>query len=429
MFHTSIRVAFLGSAAAIAFTAAHAQEQQPANEANANPEACVILANRLAEDTAVDQEVRGQVEQVIATGDPNQCQALFANWDQEGSVSQQSVEMVTSESATQRMIVQQEVEVAAEAFVYQPPPEVTVDTGTPEVLWTMPQQSLTIEERAPEITVRQGQPVISVEIPQPRITVMIPEPEIIVTWPDATASMTGEMEPVIEVRIPEPVVTVNMPEPIVELSIGGATPQDLVQLDDGRFAPQGSTQEDLQPRITLQRQDVTINPTQEAQAPEVVFNRSQPIVNVEAQQPQVSVELVGEPEVNVTAGGQTGQQQQDAAGTEGAAQPPQTEGDAQQLPAADDATVLPEAGEGATLPQTDGTAEQQTGDGATQPQTDAATQPQTGDDATLSQTDELADPQTDEGTVTGEVPETGDDGATLPEDGTVEDEATQPSGN
>ncbi|MCM2563747.1 hypothetical protein M8756_16600 [Lutimaribacter sp. EGI FJ00015] len=305
MLKKTTRVALLGSVAALAFSTAHAQTNDP-SESNIDTEACVTLAERLASDVDVDAEVRTEVEDVIATGDVTQCQVLFTAWEREGTVTRESLEMVGTDTVTQRMVVQQEIEVDADVAVYQPPAEVDVDTGTPEVSWSMPRQTLTIDEQAPQIIVRQGRATVNVEVPQPRVSVMFPEPEIIVTWPDSTIDMS-EISPKIEVRIPEPKVTVNMPDPVIELTIGGSEPADLVELDDGRFAPKGATKEDLQPRISIQQREAKVTPNQEAKAPEIVVNRGEPKVTYEGEEPEVSVEIIGEPEIRVSPGQRDGE--------------------------------------------------------------------------------------------------------------------------
>ena len=304
MLEKTTRAALLGSVAALVFGGAHAQTADQTQSEVAS-EACVSLADRLSGDPGVDAEVRTDIETVIASGDAAQCQVVFTAWEDEGTISRESLELVGSEQVTERMIVQQEIEVDADVAVYQPPAEVDVDTGTPEVVWTMPRQSATVNEQAPEITVRQARPTVHVELPQPRITVMIPEPEITVTWPDSTLDMS-ELEPMIEVRIPEPVVTVSMPDPVIELTIGGAGPSELTELEDGRFAPQGATESDLEPRITFHGQEATVSPGHEAEAPEIVFNRGEPVVTYEGQDPEVTVEVVGEPEVRISTGRQDG---------------------------------------------------------------------------------------------------------------------------
>ena len=304
MLKKTTRVALLGSVAAFVFGGVHAQSVDQTDD-GMNAEACVVLAERLADDAEVDAEVRTEVENVIATGDVTQCHVVFTAWEEDGAITRDSLELVGTEQVTERMIVQQEIEVAADVAVYQPPAEVEVDIGAPEILWTMQRQSVTIDEQAPQITVRQGRPTVHVEVPQPRVTVMIPEPEIIITWPDSSLEMS-QLEPMIEVRIPEPIVTDNMPDPIIELTIGGAAPTDLVELEDGRFAPQGAAEEDLQPRISIQQQEATISPGQDAEAPEIVFNRGEPRITIEGEEPEVTVEVVGEPEILVSTGQQGG---------------------------------------------------------------------------------------------------------------------------
>ena len=308
MIKKTTRAALLCSAAAFAFSTAYAQTEQAAGEVD--PEACIILAERLAEDVDVDAEVRTEVESVISEGDVTQCHLVFTAWEEEGAITRESLELVATEQVTERMIVQQEVEVEADVAVYQPPAEVDVDTGQPEIVWTMPRQTVTVDEQAPQITVRQGRPTVHVEVPQPRVTVMIPEPEVTITWPDSTLDM-AELEPMIEVRIPEPVVNVRMPEPVIELTIGGDGPSDLVELEDGRFAPEGATAEDLEPRISIQQQEATVSPGEEAEAPEIVFNRGEPVVTVEGEEPEVTVEIVGEPEIRVSAGQRDGEMDAD----------------------------------------------------------------------------------------------------------------------
>lgn len=300
MFDKSLRATLLASIAVCGAAAGHAQEQQPAGAAG-DPQACVRLSERIGQDASVEAEVRSGIEAIIASGDGARCEAIVTTWETEGSITEDSLQLVATEQATERLIVQQEVEVSADAAVYQPPAEISVTTGSAEVVWTMPRQTIMIEEQAPQITINQQQPTISVEMPQPRVTVMIPEPEIIITWPESTANVAA-IEPTIEVRIPDPVVTVNMPEPIVELTIGGAVPQDLVQLEDGRFAPQGATVEDLEPRISIDQGEPTITPGQEVAAPEVTYSRSEPVVNIQRADPQVTVQVVGEPDIQLIIG-------------------------------------------------------------------------------------------------------------------------------
>lgn len=280
----------------MAFSGAHAQTAQTDQPDAA--EACANLAERLASDSSVGENVRTEVEEIISSGDVIQCELIFTAWEKEGALADETLTLVATEEATQRLIVQQEVEVGAEAAVYQPPAEVEVDAGAPEVVWNMPRQSVTVEQPAPQVTFRQAQPRISVEVPQPRVTVTIPEPEVIVTWPDATVDMAA-IEPNIEVRIPEPSVSVMMPEPIVEVVIGGGTPEDLVQLDDGRFAPRGASVEDLEPRIAINQEEAVVSRGQESEAPEVVVNRANPDVTIEAAEPEVTVNVVGEPQIEV----------------------------------------------------------------------------------------------------------------------------------
>jgi len=238
---------------------------------------------------------------MIAAGDIARCNLTFATWEEEGVLTRESLEIVARESVTERMIVQQEIEVDADVAVYQPPAEVGVDTGTPVIVWTMPRQSVTVDEQSPQIVVRQGRPSVTVEVPQPRVIVMIPEPEVIITWPDSSIDMSA-LEPKIEVRIPEPMVTVTMPDPIVELTIGGAEPTDLVELEDGRFAPQGTTAANLEPRIQIVGQEAMVSQGQEAENADIIFNRGRPTVTFENQEPEVTVNVIGEPEVQVYAG-------------------------------------------------------------------------------------------------------------------------------
>lgn len=308
MLNQTTRTALLGTVAAFAFGGAQAQTTQQSQlqtQAGGDrvSEACVVLAERLADETGIEAETRTEVENIIAAGDLTQCHVVFTAWENEGAIDRDTLELVGTDQVSERMIVQQEVEVDADVAVYQPPVEIGVDTGTPEVVWAMPRQSATIHEEAPQITVRQAQPTIHVEVPQPRITVTIPEPEISVIWPESTLEMS-RAEPQIEVRMPEPVVTVNMPDPIIELSIGGTGHSDLVQMDDGRFAPQGTTADDLEPRISLQGQAATVTPAQEPEAPEVIFNRAEPQVVFEGHDPEVTVEIVGDPVVRIDTGRQ-----------------------------------------------------------------------------------------------------------------------------
>lgn len=304
MLNKTTRAALLGSVAVLFTSGAHAQSTDEVEGVMAS-EACVALADRLADNSDVDADLRTDVESVVASGNATQCQVLFTTWEEEGTISRNTLELVATDQVTERMIVQQEIEVDADVAVYQPPAEVGVDTGTPEIVWTLPRQSATVNEHAPEITIRQARPTVHVEVPQPRITVMIPEPEITVNWPETTLDMS-EFEPTIEVRIPEPVVTVNMPQPVVELTIGGDGPSDLVELEDGRFAPQGATEEDLEPRITLQGQEATVSSGQETEAPEITFNRGEPVVTYEGQDPEVTVDIVGEPDIRISSGQQSG---------------------------------------------------------------------------------------------------------------------------
>jgi hypothetical protein len=301
MLKAPTRVALLGSVAGFVLAgAAQAQQVAPADaQVDASPEACVILAERLAAEADIDAAVRTEVEGFIAEGDYAQCQVVITSWEQEGVLTADTLQVVARAVATERMIVQQEVEVAAEAAVYQPPAEVTVEADDAEILWTLPRQTVTVEEQGPTITVRQARPQISVEVPQPRVTVMMPEPEITVTWPEATLDM-AQIEPMIDVRIPEPRVTVEVPEPVVEVMIGGAEPTGLVALEDGRFAPAGTTVQDLDPRVAVRQQQFTISPTAEIEAPEIVINRGDPIVTFEGQEPEVTVQVIGEPQIELT---------------------------------------------------------------------------------------------------------------------------------
>lgn len=300
MFRKTTRVALMGSVAAFMISSAYAQTNDQA-EGELDQQACAALAERLAAESEIEADVRTNVEDVIASGDVTQCNVVFTAWEDEGTINRNTLELVATEQVTERMIVQQEVEIDADVSVYQPPAEVDVDTGTPEVVWNMPRQNVTINEEAPVITVRQGQPIVNVELAQPRVTVMMPEPEITITWPESTLDMS-ELEPMIEVRIPEPIVTVNMPDPVIELTIGGQGPSDLVELEDGRFAPQGATEEDLEPRIAIQQGEISIRRGEEGQAPEIVVNRGEPQVSYESVEPEVTVQVVGEPDIQVTTG-------------------------------------------------------------------------------------------------------------------------------
>jgi hypothetical protein len=297
MLKITTRAAVLGSVAAFSMSGAYAQTDQ-----GPDPEACAMLADELANDAALDQAVRTQVEDVISTGDVVQCELVFTTWEREGTLTAEALALVVTEEVTERMIVQQEVEVSADAAVYQPPVEVGVDTGTPEIVWTMPRQNVTVDEQAPQVVVRQGQPRVTVEVPQPRVTVMIPEPEVEVTWPESAVEMTA-VEPQIEVRIPEPTIDVQVPEPIVEMTIGGADPESLVALDDGRYAPQGASAEDLEPRISVQQQDPVVSAGREVEDAEIVFNRLDPVITYEGQEPEVTVDVIGEPRIEIISSG------------------------------------------------------------------------------------------------------------------------------
>jgi len=299
-FRKTTHAVLLGSVAAFAVGTAHAQTSaQP--DGSLDPEACANLAERLTNNADIDAEVRAEIDNMIAAGDIARCNLTFATWEKEGVLTRESLEIVARESVTERMIVQQEIEVDAAVAVYQPPAEVGVDTGTPEIVWTMPRQNVTVDEQSPQIVVRQGRPSVTVEVPQPRVIVMIPEPEVIITWPNSSIDMSA-LEPKIEVRIPEPIVTVTMPDPIVELTIGGAEPTDLVELEDGRFAPQGTTAADLEPQILIAGKEAMVSRGQEAEDADIVFNRGQPTVTFENQEPEVTVNVIGEPEVQVSVG-------------------------------------------------------------------------------------------------------------------------------
>lgn len=323
----SMRAVLMGSVTMLCISAANAQTQDQAQaQGTLGAEACVALSERLAQDTSIEDDVRTDIEEIIAQGDAARCEVIVTTWETEGQFTRESLELVATDEVTERVIVQQEVEVGAEVAVYQPPAEVGVDTGTPEIVWSMPRQNVQIDEQAPQITVRQGQPVITVEIPQPRVTVMIPEPEVIVNWPDSSANVAA-LEPNIEVRIPEPVVSVNIPEPIVELALQGDVPENLVQLEDGRFAPQGTSAEELEPRISHQGQEPTITQAQETGEPEIVFNRPDPVVQVEEAQPDVRVQVVGEPQIRILqqAAGQNRDATDPEADGTGTETPPQTD--------------------------------------------------------------------------------------------------------
>ncbi|MEI4264231.1 hypothetical protein [Roseovarius sp. D0-M9] len=335
MLWKNTHVALLSSVAALALGTAHAQTTEEV-DGDLDPEACVNLADRLADDSEVDSEIRTEIENVIASGNVEQCDVFFSTWEEEGTIDRETLELVARESVSERMIVQQEIEVDADVAVYQPPAEVAVDTGTPEIEWSMPRQSVSINEQAPQIEIRQGKPTVNVDVPQPRITVMIPEPEVIVTWPESTLDMS-EVTPNIEVRIPEPVVSVNMPDPVIELTIGDEEPSELVQLEDGRFAPEGSTAEDLEPQIETQQQEATITRSGDKEEPEIVFNRDEPNVTFEGQEPEVTVNVIGEPEIQVSSGSEDGEAnvtvREDAA--EGEDEANRDEGDAEATDAAD----------------------------------------------------------------------------------------------
>jgi len=331
MLKANTRVALLGSVAGFVLAgAAHAQQATPQADPQvaANPEACVVLAERLAADAEIDAAVRTEVEGFIAAGDYAQCEVVITTWEQEGVLTADTLQVVARATATERMIVQQEVEVAAEAAVYQPPAEVTVESEDAEVLWSLPRQTVTVDEQGPQITVRQARPQISVEVPQPRVTVMMPEPEITVTWPEATLDM-AQIEPMIDVRIPEPTVTVTVPEPIVEVMIGGAAPADLVALEDGRWAPTGTTLQDLDPRVSVRQQQFTISPSAEIEAPEIVITRGDPIVTFEGEEPEVTVQVIGEPQIELTTAPGTTDIRQNGATAPGAQDPLQQQPGAQ----------------------------------------------------------------------------------------------------
>ncbi|TFL18904.1 hypothetical protein [Jannaschia formosa] len=300
MLRKNLHIALLGSAAAVVIGTAHAQTSTPP-DGNLDPEACANLAERLTNNEDIDAEVRAEIETIIAEGDVAQCGLIFTAWEREGVVTAETLEVVATASVSERMIVQQEVEVDAAAAVYQPPAEVGVVAGAPEVTWSMPRQSVTVEEQAPQVVIRQGRPSVNVEVPQPRIMVNVPEPEVIITWPDSAVELSA-IEPNIQVRMPEPTVTVNMPEPIVEVMIGGQQPAGLVELEDGRYAPPGTTLADLDPQISITQQEAMVSQGTAAEDPEIIFNRGAPEVTFEAQEPEVSVNVLGEPEVQVTVG-------------------------------------------------------------------------------------------------------------------------------
>jgi len=300
MLTKTLHITLLGSAAALAFSSAHAQtDQQP--DGSLDPEACATLAERLSTNPEIDAQVRAEIEAIIDAGDIAQCGMIFTAWERDGVVTAETLEVVATASVSERMIVQQEIEVDAAAAVYQPPASVGVESGTPEVTWSLPRQSLTVDEQAPQIVVRQGRPSVNVEVPQPRVMVNVPEPEVIITWPESSIDMSA-IEPDIQVRMPEPTVTVDMPEPIVEVMIGGAQPEGLVELEDGRYAPEGATLADLDPQISISQQEAVVSRGADAVDPEITFNRGVPEVMFESQEPEVSVNVLGEPEVEVSIG-------------------------------------------------------------------------------------------------------------------------------
>ena len=139
--------ALLGSVAALAFCGVQAQTGAQTDQ-RIDIEICTILAERLAQDGEVDAEVRAELERVIAAEDASQCHVVFAAWEEEGTVSRDTLELVGTDRVTQRMIVQQ-IEVDADVAVFQPPAEDDVDTGTPEIVWTMPRRGATVDEPSP----------------------------------------------------------------------------------------------------------------------------------------------------------------------------------------------------------------------------------------------------------------------------------------
>ena len=65
---------------------------------------------------------------------------------------------VATETVTERISCSRKSRSTPTLPVYQPPAEISVDAGAPEIVWTLPRQTVTVEEQAPEVVVRQAAP-------------------------------------------------------------------------------------------------------------------------------------------------------------------------------------------------------------------------------------------------------------------------------
>lgn len=330
---TYLVAALLGGTALAAPAVAQQQQQQQQQEGQADATAsadCENLVQLLESDGGIAEDLRAELDNIVAEADEARCAVIVTAYEEEGQITQESVqqsaEVVATERAQETVTVQQEIDVEGAAAVYQPPPEISVEQPGAEVELQEGQTEVTVNQAAPRVEIRQGQPRITVQMAQPTIRIEMPEPEIVMTYPDPEVSV-AESEPQIAVRMGEPQVSVEMPEPVVELQLEAgqdAQERQLVQNEQGRYVPREAAPEDLEPRISVNTAEPVLRRTGENQAPVVNLSRAEPEVIYQAGEPEVSVEFVGEPQIEVaqaesarvtieggTAGeGQQGQQAQ-----------------------------------------------------------------------------------------------------------------------
>ncbi len=284
------------------------QQQQQQDQAGAAAEAgCEDLAQLLAENAAGADELRAELESIVEEADAARCAIVVTTYEQEGQFSQaavdESAEVVATERAQETITIEQEIDVEGAAAVYQPPPEISVEQPGAEVELREGQTEVTVNQAAPRVEVRQGQPRITVQMAQPTIRIEMPEPEIVMTYPDPEVAV-AESEPQVAVRMGEPQVSVEMPEPIVELQLAAgqeAQERQLVRNEQGRYVPREAAPEELEPRISVNSAEPVLRRIDAEQAPVVNLSRAEPEVVFQSAEPEVSVEFVGEPQIEIAA--------------------------------------------------------------------------------------------------------------------------------
>ncbi|TNC63746.1 hypothetical protein [Rubellimicrobium roseum] len=245
----------------------------------------VVEVDRLREEWIVE------AERIIQAGDAAQCQTLY---------QQASAELAQLDSGQQ---VEGGGVATAEIVVVQPDAEVQVTQQPPEVTVTNPQPQVTVNQGQPQVLVRQSPPNVRVQVPQPIITIEQSPPEIIITMPDPEVAVSNP-QPQVSVRQAEPTVRVEQPEPQVQIQQAeGSDGQADVQIEQSDEA-----------QVQLQQ------PQGEAQ---VEVQQQEPVVQFEQAEPNVTVEQVGEADVQFSQTGeptvtiqQAGQESQQQAGAE-----------------------------------------------------------------------------------------------------------------